>query len=55
MGRASQRVEVEGKISRGRGRKTWTECVVEDLKVFGLKEEEAQNCLRWRRGIRGTV
>ena len=27
--------------------------IVEDLKVLGLKEEEAQNRLRWRRGIRG--
>ena len=51
--RACQRIDVEGKRSRSRGRKTWRKCVVEDLKVLGLKEEEAQNCLRWRRGIRG--
>ncbi|HXJ94687.1 MAG TPA: reverse transcriptase domain-containing protein [Terriglobia bacterium] len=51
--RACQRIEVEGKRCRGRGRKTWRECVVEDLKVLGLREEEAQNRLRWRRGIRG--
>ena len=38
-----QRMEVDGKRSRGRGKKTWRECVMEDLKVLELKEEEAQN------------
>ena len=51
--RACQRMEVDGKRSCGRGKKTWRQCAVEDLKVLGLKEEEAQNRLRWRRGIRG--
>ena len=51
--RACQRVEVDGKRSRGRGKKTWRECVVEDLKVLGLKDEEAQNRLRSRKAIWG--
>ena len=46
--------KVEGKGGRGRGRKTWQECLNEDLKVWGLKPEMAQDRLQWRRCIHGT-
>jgi hypothetical protein len=48
-----QWVEVNGKRGRGRARKTWTECVEEDMKVPGLRVEDAQERLRWRKAIRG--
>ena len=39
--RACQRLEVDSKRNCDRGKNTWTECVVEDLKVLGLREKEA--------------
>ena len=44
-------LEVDG--ARGRGKKTWSEYVGSDLKLFGLKREEAQDRDGWRRGIVG--
>ena len=38
---ACRDMNVEGKRSRGRGRKTWMECIVSDMKSWGLKKEEA--------------
>jgi hypothetical protein len=51
--KAGQWVEVNGKRGRGRDRKTWTECVEEDMKMLGLRAEDAQERLRWRKAIRG--
>ena len=44
---------VEGEKGRGRGRKTWHECVVEDMRKLKLQKEDAQNRVTWRRGIYG--
>src|SRR5260221_247440 len=45
---------VEGEKGRaGRGRKTWHECVEEDMRKPKLRNEEAQNRATWRRGIYG--
>src|SRR5260221_8246293 len=44
---------VEGEKGRGRGRKTWHECVVEDMRKLELRKEDAQNRVTWRRGIYG--
>ena len=46
-------LEVDGARGRGRGKKTWSECVGSDLKLFGLKREEAHDRDGWRRGILG--
>jgi hypothetical protein len=46
-------MEVVGDRKRGRGRKTWRECVNDDMKKLGLKKEEAQDRLAWRKGILG--
>ena len=51
--KACQRLEVSGRSDRGRGRKTWRECVAEDMKVLGLEERDVQDRLKWRRGILG--
>jgi hypothetical protein len=47
------RGEVNGRGGRGRGRKTWRECVEEDMKALGLRAEDAQERLRWRKAIWG--
>jgi len=44
---------VEGEKGRGRGRKTWQECVVEDVRKLKFRKEDAQNRVTWRRGIYG--
>src|SRR5260221_12070222 len=42
---------VEGENGRGRGRKTWHECLVEDTGKLKLRKEDAQDRVTWRRGI----
>jgi hypothetical protein len=51
--KACKWVEVNCKRGRGRGRKTWRVCVEEDMKALGLRAEDAQERLRWRKAIRG--
>src|SRR5437867_12065262 len=36
-------LEVVGGVRKGRPRKSWMECVKEDMKECGLKKEDAQN------------
>lgn len=45
--------EVVGKKGRGRGKKTWKECVCADMKAHGLTPDMAQDRDLWREGIRG--
>ena len=45
--------EVAGQRNRGRGRKTWDECVRHDLQTLGLKAESAQDRNEWWNLIRG--
>ena len=49
------KVEVVGKVGRGRGRKTWLQCVNSDMKDLGLKVGEAQDRQLWRRKIFGET
>jgi len=51
---ACRKIKVEGKVGRGRGRKTWQECVNVTMKERGLKSEMAQDRVKWRRGIHGS-
>ena len=46
---------VDGVKKKGRGRKTWMECVTKDMKECGLKEKDAQNRSLWTRSIVGNV
>ena len=47
-------LSVDGKVGRGRSRKTWSECVKRDMKILGLKVEDTKDRLSWRRKIFGT-
>ena len=46
--------EVAGAKSKGRSRKTWSECVKTDLRSLGMKREWAQDRVEWRRLIGGN-
>ena len=58
-------MEVVGKVGRGRGMKTWLQCVnsdmkdlglrVEEARDLGLRVEEAQDRQLWRREIFGET
>ena len=38
----------------GRGKKTWIECIVSDMKSFGLRREDAQDREIWKGKIAGN-
>ena len=46
---------VVGGVKKGRPRKTWMECVKEDMKECGLRKEDAQDRSVWSRSIVGNV
>src|SRR3989442_14485221 len=48
-------LEVVGGVRKGRPRKTWMECVKEDMKECGLKKEDAHDRSVWSRSIVGNV
>ena len=50
---ACRRVEVVGVRGRGRAKKTWDECVRNDLDLLGLRREWAQDRVKWRGLILG--
>ena len=52
---ACRDIKVEGARGRGRPRKTWQDCVSEDMKRLGLKREDAQDRALWRVKIMGNI
>jgi len=46
--------EVVGVKGRGRSRKTWGECIRQDLRSIGLNRESAQDRAEWRGLIGGN-
>src|ERR687898_1216539 len=44
-----QSVEIEGKVGRGRGRKTWIECIRGGMKDLKLSMEDVVDRDVWRR------
>ena len=52
---ACRKVEVAGARCKGRKRKTWTECVNNDMKVLGLHPEWAVFRDMWRGFISGRT
>ena len=47
--------KVDGSAGRVRRRKSWLECVNDDMKKFGLKKEMAHDRTVWRPAIHGNV
>src|SRR2546425_3860238 len=48
-------LEVVGGARKGRGRKTWMECVNKDMEECGLKKVDAQDRPLWSSSIVGIV
>ena len=46
-----RRLVVDGTSGRGRGRKTWSECLMEGMRVVELKAVDAQDRSVWKAGI----
>lgn len=51
----SMSYEVEGVRGRGRPRMTWNQVVEKDMRECGLKKEDAQNRVKWRRLLWGAT
>ena len=45
--------EVEGIRQRGHPKKTWWDCVKDDMESLGLSQKDAQSRNKWRRRIKG--
>ena len=50
---ACRELAVDGVRGRGRGRKTWMQCVKGDMSLLGLTREDAQDRGVWKAGIHG--
>ncbi|KAF7662280.1 hypothetical protein LDENG_00240050 [Lucifuga dentata] len=46
------RLELPGRRPRGRSERRFMDAVKEDMKLVGLREEEAEDRVRWRQMIR---
>jgi len=51
----SSTCEVEGIRQRGRPKKTWWDCVKNDMESLGLSQKDAQSRNKWRRRIKGAT
>ena len=49
------RWEVEGIRPRGRPKKTWWDCVKNNMESLGLSQKDAQSRNKWRRRIKGAT
>ena len=47
-------MEVEGRRQRGRPKKRWKDCIGEDLRERGLREEDVGDRALWRRLARNS-
>ena len=47
-------MEVEGRRQRGRPKKRWKDCIREDLRERGLREEDVRDRALWRRLARSS-
>jgi hypothetical protein len=52
---ACRKKKVGGKGGRGRGRKSWMQCVTEDMGQLGLRAEWAMDRVLWRGRIHGSI
>ncbi|KAF7646842.1 hypothetical protein LDENG_00181660 [Lucifuga dentata] len=46
------RLELPGRKRRGRPKRRFMDVVKEDMKLVGVREEEAEDRVRWRQMIR---
>ncbi|KAF7659468.1 hypothetical protein LDENG_00297190 [Lucifuga dentata] len=46
------RLELPGRRPRGRPKRRFMDAVKEDMKLVGVREEEAEDRVRWRQMIR---
>ena len=46
---------MDSSVSRGRPRKSWLECVNDDMRKFGLTKEMAHDRIVWQSAIHGNV
>ena len=51
---ACRDLSVAGEKGRGRGRKTWKECVADDMRKMELRREDAQDRVLWKNSILGN-
>jgi hypothetical protein len=51
---ACRDLSAAGVKGRGRGRKTWKECVADDMRKMELRKEDAQDEVLWKNGILGN-
>ena len=49
---AVRQMDVDGRAPRGRPRKRWSDCVSADMSLLRLKQEDAQDRVKWRTAIR---
>ena len=47
--------EVEGIRQRGRMKKTWWDCVKNDMECLGLSQKDALSRNKWRKRIKGVT
>ena len=47
-------MSIDGRRGLGRPRKTWTECVKDDLRAFNLKPCDAQDRAGWRSSVKNS-
>jgi len=47
--------EVEGIRQRGHPKKTWWDCVENDMESLGLSQKDAQSRNKWRRRIKAAT
>ncbi|KAF7669317.1 hypothetical protein LDENG_00206530, partial [Lucifuga dentata] len=52
IGRRMPRLELPGRRPRGRPKRKFMDVVKEDMKLVGVREEEAEDRVRWRQMIR---
>ena len=52
---ACRNMAVSGERGRGRCRKTWKDCMVDDMRQLRLKQEDAQDRAVWGMVFWGTV
>jgi len=51
---ACRNISIDGKCTKGRGKKTWMEVIKDDLRKSGLNRQDAKDRDLWRSRITGT-